>query len=138
MAVERFLDTNIFIRYFTKDDPVKAARCFELIQRLKRGEERATTSESVLAEVVYVLSSKRHYGLPRDVIRKHLGPVIELRGLRLSSKTLYLRALELYVAHEIDFEDALTATHVELQGLKAVLSYDRGFDEIVGDAREEP
>ncbi len=33
----RFVDTNIFIRYLTNDDPRKAQACFDLFQRAKQG-----------------------------------------------------------------------------------------------------
>ena len=33
-----FLDTNIILRYLTKDDPTKAQRCYELFQQIKRKE----------------------------------------------------------------------------------------------------
>lgn len=35
----RFVDSNIFIRYLTGDDPTKARAAFDLFQRIKRGEE---------------------------------------------------------------------------------------------------
>jgi predicted nucleic acid-binding protein len=54
-----FLDTNVILRYLTRDDPVKAERCFELFQRLKRKEVKLVTSESVLAEVVYVKAGSK-------------------------------------------------------------------------------
>lgn len=48
-----FVDTNIFLRYLTQDQPVAAQKCFELFQRVKQKEIQLATSESVLAEVVY-------------------------------------------------------------------------------------
>ena len=66
-----FLDANVFLRYLTRDDPVKAERCYELLQRLKRKEIQVITSESVLAEVVCVLTSHSLYnqGYDRDFDR---------------------------------------------------------------------
>ena len=136
--VARFIDSNVFLRYFTKDDPVKAQRCFELFQRVKTGTEEVTTSESVIAEVVYVLSSPRLYGLRRDEIRQLLLPMLTLRGMRLSNRRTYLRALELYATYNIDFEDALTVAHIERGELRSILSYDRDFDQIPTVVRDEP
>ena len=60
----RFVDTNIFIRYLTGDDERKAQACYELFQRVKAGEERVTTCEAVLTEVVHVgLCVVRGWGL---------------------------------------------------------------------------
>jgi predicted nucleic acid-binding protein len=134
----RFLDTNIFLRYLTKDDPEKAERCFELFQRVKAGSEAVTTSESVIAEVVFVLSSAKLYAVPRDRVRSLLAPMLMLRGLRLPNRRLYLQALDLYAEHDLDFEDALSVAHLKKRNLTAILSYDRGFDRIAGVRREEP
>ena len=45
----KFLDTNVFVRYLTRDDPVKAAACRRLWQQVDQGQETATTSEAILA-----------------------------------------------------------------------------------------
>lgn len=55
----QFIDANVFIRHLTRDDPEKAQACFELFQKAGQREITLTTSESVIAEVVYVLSSKQ-------------------------------------------------------------------------------
>ena len=133
-----FLDSNILLRHLLQDDPEKARRCFELLQQAERGEIRLTTSESVIGELVYVLASPRLYNLPPERIRALLVPIINLRGLRVPSRRLYRRALDLYAAHHIDFEDALNLAHMEKQGIRVILSYDRHFDRIPGITRLEP
>ena len=55
----RFLDTNVFLRYLTGDDEIKAQASYELFQRVSLGEEELFTCEAIVAEVVYVLSSPR-------------------------------------------------------------------------------
>ena len=56
--MSEFVDTNIFVRVITQDDPVKTPRCAALFQRARRGTAYLVTSESVVAEVVYALSSR--------------------------------------------------------------------------------
>ena len=55
----RFLDTNVMLRYLTGDDQARAQACYELFQRVQRGEEELATCETIVAEVIYVLSSPR-------------------------------------------------------------------------------
>lgn len=55
----RFLDTNVILRYLTGDDQARAQACYELFQRVQRGEEELATCETIAAEVIYVLSSPR-------------------------------------------------------------------------------
>lgn len=136
----RFLDANIIIRYLTKDDEVKAEACNALFRRVDAGEEDVFTCEAIVTEVVYVLGSARSpYHLPHDEIRARLLPIIALRGLHLPQKRVYVRALDLFASSPfLDFEDALAAAHMEQQGIREILSYDRDFDRVPEIARIEP
>jgi predicted nucleic acid-binding protein len=134
----QFLDTNIFIRYLTRDDPDKAKACFELFKRASADEIALTTTETVISEVVYVLSSKKTYNLTRSEIRVRLYPLLSVNGLQLSERSTMLRALDLYAAYNIDFEDALIVAQMERQGISELYSYDRGFDKVTGINRREP
>ncbi len=134
----QFVDTNIFLRHLTKDDPKKAKVCLELFRKAELGEVVLTTSETVIAEVVYVLSSKRTYNLPHNAIKKRLRSLLSLKGFKLSHQQIYLRALELYAAYQIDFEDCLSIAHMERQQLKEIYSYDQDFDQVTGVKRLEP
>lgn len=134
----RFIDTNIFIRYFTKDDPEKAQACFALFKRAESNETILATTEAVIAEVVYVLSSKKLYNLNRAEIRARLYPILSLPGLRLSHRQTMLIALDLYVVYPVDFEDALIIAYMQQQKISEIYSYDRGFDRVEDVKRLEP
>jgi uncharacterized protein len=135
----RFLDTNIIFRYLTKDDPAKADACFVLFQRLQNGQEEGTTSEVLLHEVLYVLTSSRHYQLTHADAAARLRPVVDLRGLKLPNKRLYLRELDLYLSSsQLDFGDAVAVARMETQGSKEVYSYDTDFDDLTTVTRVEP
>jgi predicted nucleic acid-binding protein len=132
-----FVDTNIFIRYFTRDDPDKAKACFELFKQASTNEIILTTTEAVVSEVIYVLSSKKTYNLLRLDIRARLYPLLSVKGLRLPQRKVMLRALDLYVAYNIDFEDALIVAQMERQSINELYSFDRGFDRVTGITRHE-
>jgi predicted nucleic acid-binding protein len=134
----QFIDATIFIRHLTRDDPEKAQACFDLFRRAERNEINLTTSEAVIAEVVYVLASKQLYGLPREQIRGLLRPLLSLPGLKLTQRRMYLRAFDLYATYAIDFEDALLVAQMERQKVTEVYSYDRDFDQVDGVTRLEP
>jgi len=135
----RFLDTNIFVRLISGDDSVKATACLALFQRLRDGSEEATTSESVLAEVVYVLSSSKLYRMPREDIRDGLGELLAIDGLRVAQADMCRRALDLFAGNaDLDFEDALSVAHMEDRHIAELYSYDRDFDGVPGVTRIEP
>lgn len=136
----RFLDTNVILRFLTRDDEEKAQASFELFRRVSLGEEELFTCEAIVAEVVFVLVSRRGpYRLTHEEIRDRLVPILTLRGLRLPQKRVYLAALDLFAsASFLDFEDALVIAHMQRQGIEEVVSYDRDFDRISGVQRVEP
>jgi predicted nucleic acid-binding protein len=135
----RFLDANVFIRYLTGDDPVKQGASRLLFERLDRDEEQLLTSEAVVAEIIYVLTSRAHYGLTRGAAAQRLLPALRCPGLRIANKAVVLRALDVYEAHSrLDYEDALSVAHMESVGIDEIVSYDRGFDRVEGIKRVEP
>jgi len=134
----QFVDTNIFLRYLTRDDPEKARACLELFQRAARGEVALFTTETIVAEIVYVLSSPRLYNLTREDIRQRLMPLLTLSGLRMPNRWVALRAMELYESEPVDFEDALAVAHMEQQDIETIISYDRDFDRFPQIIRREP
>src|SRR5688500_9955236 len=109
----RFVDTNIFIRYLTQDDRIKAAASYSLFQQVRDRREELLTSEATIAEVTYVLSSAKHYALSHADIAARLRPVLRLRGLKLPNKRTVMRALDIYEAYpRLDFEDAPAVAHM--------------------------
>lgn len=134
----QFLDTNIILRYLTKDDPDQATRARRLFQEVQAGTLILVTTEAVIIEAVQVLSSKALYNLPRTDIKTHLANIISLGSLKLANKRTYLRALDLYASSNIDFVDALIVAHIERTKISTVVSFDKDFDRIPGVNRREP
>ena len=136
----KFLDTNIILRFLTRDDETKAKACFELFQKVEQGKEQVLTCEAIIAEVAYVLSSPRGpYHLSHEEIRARLAPILALRGLKLPQKRQHLHALDLYATlPSLDFEDALAVAHMEKRGITKILSYDTDFDRVPEVKRVEP
>jgi predicted nucleic acid-binding protein len=135
----RWLDTNVIIRYLTRDDPVKAAAALVMFRRVASDDEQIRTCEAIISEVCYVLSARAHYNLTHAEIRARLVPIIALRGLKLPSKRLYLRALDIYAGDPaLDFEDALSVAYMEREAIGEIYSWDTDFDRVPGVARVEP
>lgn len=136
----RFLDTNVILRYLTRDDESKADACYRLFQRVKQGQEELFTCEAIIAEVTYVLSSPRAcYQLSHGEVRARLLPILALRGLKLPQKRVCLRALDLYASSPVlDFEDALAVAHMEQRDMAEIVSYDKDFDRLPGIRRTVP
>lgn len=135
---EYFIDTNIFLRHLTNDNPVQSPACFALIQDIEQGKIQAWTSDLVILEVIFVLSSKTLYNVGRAKIRDLLLPLINLPGIKLTNKRMYRRAFELYTTLSIDFTDAYNAALMESHKNAEIISYDKDFDRIPTVKRHEP
>lgn len=133
-----FLDTSILLRHVLNDDPAKSPACFALIQAIERGQVTVWTSELVIAEVVFVLESKRTYNLPRETIRDVVLPLIGLPGIKLTHKRLFRRIFDLYTTHRIDFIDCYHAVLMEQRGERTLYSYDTDFDNLPTFTRNVP
>lgn len=135
----RFLEADFVVRYLTGDDQAKMLACRDLFQRLGRGEAVAMTCEAVITEIEYVLSARAHDGLSAAEIRARLVPILQLKGLRLAHKALYLRALDVYAQFpSLDFEDAVIVAHMECEGIEELYSYVTHFDRVSRVQRLEP
>jgi predicted nucleic acid-binding protein len=134
----RIVDTNIFLRAIVEEDPARSRQCQALFRRLAENEEEAHTTEVIVAEVAYVLQSKRQYARTRLDIQQRLEPLVATSGLRIERKAEVIRALHIYAAPNIDFEDALTIAYLEGEDDPVVISYDRDFDRVPNIRREEP
>jgi predicted nucleic acid-binding protein len=133
-----FLDTNVFLRYLvtpvTANDRAWHERATALFKAIAWGTEEATTSEAVLAEVAFVLNSKRQYNLPPSDVFAYLEPIIRLPNLHLprGAKRRYQNALSLWSNHpSLGFVDALTATSVTQFGM-VLATFDSDFDDLPG------
>lgn len=137
-----YIDTNIIIRYLTKDDPEKAEKAYSLFQMVSSGKLVITVAEAVIAEVIYVLSSKRLYNLPRANIVKRLMPIIFLKGLHIgcrpTDKTIYAQALDIYAKTTLDFTDAIIVAKLQQEDEKIVYSFDSDYDRFPDIIRKEP
>src|SRR5437867_11479387 len=132
----RFLDTNILLRYLTRDDQARADRALALLTRVEQGQERVVTSSLVIFETVFTL--QKRYQFPRENIRQVLQDLISLRGLELPNKSLLIRALDLFATQNIPFVDAYNAIYMRSRGVMEIYSWDGDFDKIPGITRVEP
>jgi len=132
------VDANVFLRFLTGDHPDHSARSNAYLEAIERGEIAATTTEGVLVEIVQVLSSKKLYALSRADIATHLRTILELDGLRLPNKRVYLRAADLYESTNLDFVDTLNVAHMERLGIQTLVSFGHHFDRIPTITRREP
>ena len=120
---EYFVDTNVFLRYLTNDDPKKARRAEALFKRAVSGKLSLETSLLVIAEIVWTLES--FYRLRAEDIAEKIGKILNTPNLDCPDSLLILQALDLYVTKKIDFIDAYHAAMLKDAGSTRIVTYDK-------------
>ncbi|MDQ3549149.1 MAG: PIN domain-containing protein [Chloroflexota bacterium] len=92
----------------------------------------------MIAEVVWVLTSRTLYDMARVQVSDALTPVIELQSLQIDGKRLYRRIFEFFVSTNVDFIDAFHAARIEQLEPPHLYSFDRHFDRIPSVVRLDP
>lgn len=122
-AANLFVDSEVFLRYLTNDDPAKAKRAETLLRDALRSTIKLATSLLVIAEIIWTLES--FYKLEKSDITAKVEKILNTPNLHCPDPPLLFMALDLYVHANIDFVDAYNAFHMKEQGLTEILTYDR-------------
>jgi predicted nucleic acid-binding protein len=136
--MKKFVDTNIFLRFLTRDNPEKAQKILEFFEVAKRKEWQLVTSDLVIAEVVWVLSSKRLFNLPKEKVKESFLPLLLEDFISFASKGFIAHVFEIFVEKDISFIDAYNAIYARRIQADTILSYDKDFDKLDFITREEP
>lgn len=114
--MRRIADTNILVRYLTGDDAKAAAKATEII---RNGVE---VIPETIPEVLYVLSSKILYAIPRPDAAKAI--IVLLDDISIDRETTIRNALNIFGETRLDYVDCLLIA----EGLSAdteIMSFDR-------------
>lgn len=128
-----FVDANVFIALLNKDDALHE-RAVSLWARLKDKESRVATVNSVVSEVITVLSQRASkalalqfadtiYGRSRD---------IELFYADEDIETAALGHLRSWSTKNVSFVDAIIVAMMKQRGIAHLASFDRVFRNIPG------
>ncbi len=117
-----FVDTNVFLRFLTNDDPSKARRAQALFKKAIAGRVRLETSLLVIAEIIWTLES--FYRLAKPDISEKVSKILNTPNLDCPSADMVLEALDLYVIKNVDFIDAFHGVMLRDASIKQVLTYD--------------
>ena len=118
-----FVDTNVFLRFLTNDDPAKARRAEAMFRKAGEGKMVIMTSLLVIAEIVWTLES--FYKLKKHDIATKVGTILNTPNLDCTETSLNIMALDLYVHENVDFIDAYHAFLLKGSASVKIVTYDR-------------
>lgn len=131
-----FVDTNIFLRTFIKEDQRLFTECYQFLAAVKTKKIEGVTAGIVLAEIVWTLRS--YYQFPKKQAVTALQSIINLRGLKIVDNYSYPTIIEYYRARTVKYIDCVIASINELhEGKWLIVSYDEEFNKL-GIKRKEP
>lgn len=123
-----FLDTNVWLRFLTRDDETKARSIASLLAEAEAGAHRLTSSHLVIAELEWTLRS--YYNVAKPAIVAALRELLALRSLRMPRPGMLDHTLDLFERHPVDFVDAYNAADMHSRRLATIVSYDTDFDRL--------
>lgn len=114
------LDTNILVRYLTKDDEKQWQQAVEVIGQNKP----CFITHIVLCELVWVLKGK-NYGLSKDDIVHALEAMLHSADFEFESRSTIAQAIQRYKQGKADFADYLIGAIAHQAGCTETVSFDR-------------
>jgi len=110
-----FVDSNVFLRFYSRDDKEQGERVRELFLKAQKKEIELLCGPPVFFEVAWVLGTT--YGLSRDEVLEILETMLYTPNLRVLDEESVRGAIELARATKQGFADsyiAITAQKMEI------------------------
>jgi predicted nucleic-acid-binding protein len=119
------LDTNVLVRYLTRDDASQFARVAALLEGPADRGERFVIGTAVLCELVWVLESVYEY--TREEIADALARILATAQFEVERPDDARQALDDFRASKADFSDALVGRVHRSLGAAHTLTFDRAL-----------
>ncbi len=113
-------DTNVVLRYLLRDHEEFYKEAEALFDRAFSGKKKLFLLDTVIAEVVYVLSGL--YKVKRQEIAQVLKELLKAKGINAVDKEVLFDALETFAKKNLDFVDCLICAYATKY---QVISFDK-------------
>ncbi len=99
------VDTNILLRYLLQDNPTHFHKAWELLEKVKTGQEKILILESVLTECVYALL--KVYKVERQEIAHSMRMLLQYKGVTNPDKSDLIDSLDIFKTTTLSFVDCI-------------------------------
>jgi predicted nucleic acid-binding protein len=118
-----FVDTNVFLRFLTRDEHGQHQKAVSFFEAACREECRLVTGPPVLFELAWTLRAA--YKTPKARVLEILSAVFAMAGITLMDAPLVAEALTLASATGSEFADAYVAASSREAGCSGVATFNR-------------
>ena len=119
-----WLDTNVVLRFLTRDPAPLAQRADRLLARAEAGDIALRLTPVIVAEIVWTLASR--YRQRPERIATAVGAVLRADGILADDREALIEALDLMVERRVSFPDAYVAVSAR-RADEPVCSFDADF-----------
>jgi predicted nucleic-acid-binding protein len=119
------LDTNVLVRYLTRDDPGQYAKAAALIDAAANRGEQLVVNIAVLCELVWVLGASYRYS--REEIAGALEQILATAQFEVERLDDARQALRDFRSTKADFSDALIGRINRSLGAEHTVTFDRSL-----------
>jgi predicted nucleic-acid-binding protein len=126
----RGLDTNILVRYLTRDDPVQSRKATEIMERRLTPEQPGFVSLVTMAETVWVLESIYEFTGPE--IAAGIERMLQASSLAIQNEQEVFTAAQALKSGRRTFADALIGAVGTWAGCDSTLTFDRKAGRLEG------
>jgi len=117
------LDTNVLVRYLTRDDADQHRRAQVFLESTCTVENPGYINIIVLVELVWVL--KAAYGATRAELSNVLEQILRTRQFEIARREVVFSALEDFKSGSADFSDCLLGRLNQEAGCTETVTFDR-------------
>ena len=122
-----WLDTNVAVRFLTRNPADLAERADRLFAKAQAGEIALRLTPMVVAEIVWVLTKVYRREMAEVVVG--VSALLQADGILTDQRDTLLEALDLTLDKRVAFPDAFVAVSAR-QADEPVCSFDRGFERL--------
>ena len=131
-----FIDSNIFLRYFEKEDEQSFKKSERFFSKIVSGNIKGISTSLVIAEVVWVL--QKFYNWNRKEICSNIELILKTPNIKFKERSVLSRAISIYRDINIDFIDAYNYSYMKNSEITEIYSFDRDFNRFSDIKRLEP
>ena len=123
-----FIDTNIFLRYFEKEDEHIYRKTERLFTEIVNGNITGISTSLVIAEVVWVLD--KFYNWEKGEICNNINLILRTPNIIFKERAILLEAINIYAERNMSFIDAYNYSYMKANKVIEIYSFDKDFGKL--------